>query len=222
VIDTPLPGRPKDKAKRDAVVLAARNLFFSRGFRATSIEAIAEAAGVSKVTVYGHFGDKAGIFEAVVQNVASRMETKMSAAAPPEADLSDTLIAFGCGLMGELMNEEMMLFERHMGAELAQHPALAKRFFEAGPGYMRLRLEKIIAAAHDRGEITVDDAKLAAHDLFGLWQGFDRAEAHFGIAQTLTADMIRTRVIRAVKLFLRAYEGASIGNLAPAASVISS
>jgi TetR/AcrR family transcriptional regulator, mexJK operon transcriptional repressor len=205
MIDSGPPGRPKDKAKRDAIVVAARNLFFSRGFGATSIEAIAEAASVSKVTVYGHFGDKAGVFEAVVQNATSRMETEMKAATPAEANLSDTLIAFGCGLMGELMNEEMMLFERHLGAELTQHPVLAKRFFDAGPGYMCLRLENIIAAAQSRGEIAVDDIKLAAHDLFGLWQGFDRAEAHFGVAQTPTADAIRARVKRAVALFLRAY-----------------
>jgi TetR/AcrR family transcriptional regulator, mexJK operon transcriptional repressor len=206
MIDSVQPGRPKDKAKRDAVILAARTLFFARGFGATSIEAIAEAAGVSKVTVYGHFGDKAGVFEAVVQNVACRMEAKMTAAAPPEANLSDTLIAFGFGLMGELMNEEMMLFERHMGAELAQHPALAKRFFDAGPGYMRGRLENIIAAAHERSEIAVDNPRLAAHDLFGLWQGFDRVETHFGVAQTPTAEMLRTRAVRAVKLFLKAYK----------------
>jgi TetR/AcrR family transcriptional regulator, mexJK operon transcriptional repressor len=206
MIDSAQPGRPKDKAKRDAVILAARTLFFARGFGATSIEAIAETAGVSKVTVYGHFGDKAGVFEAVVQNVSDRMETEMTAAAPPEANLSDTLIAFGCGLMSELMNEEMMLFERHLGAELAQHPALAKRFFDAGPGCICARLENIIAAAHDRGEIAVDNPKLAAHDLFGLWQGFDRAEAHFGVAQTPTPKMLRTRVIRAVMLFLKAYK----------------
>ena len=201
----PQPGRPKDRAKRDAIVCAARTLFFTRGFEATSIESIAEQAGVSKVTIYGHFGDKAGVFEAVVQNVASRMEAKMIADAPPEAALSDTLIAFGCGLMGELMNEEMMLFERYMGSELAHHPALAKRFFDAGPGYMCAHLENILAVAHDRGEIAVDDPKLAAHDLFGLWQGFNRAEASFGVAQMLTGDKLKARVIRAVRLFLKAH-----------------
>jgi TetR/AcrR family transcriptional regulator, mexJK operon transcriptional repressor len=134
------------------------------------------------------------------------METEINAAAPPEADLSATLVAFGCGLMGELMSEEMMLFERHLGAELAQHPALAKRFFDAGPGYMCAQLENIIASAHGRGEIVVDDPKLAAHDLFGLWQGFDHAEAHFGIAQMPTPEMLKTRVIRAVRLFLKAYK----------------
>ena len=199
------PGRPKDQAKRDAVIHAARALFFTRGFEATSIESIAEQASVSKVTIYGHFGDKAGVFEAVVQNVASRMEAQMIAAAPPKANLSDTLIAFGCGLMGELMNEEMMLFERHMGGELAQHPALARRFFDAGPGYMCARLERIIADAHDRSEIIVDDPKLAAHDLFGLWQGFSRAEAHFGVTKMLTGDELKARVIRAVRLFLKAH-----------------
>ena len=199
------PGRPKNQVKREAIVRAARTLFFKRGFEATSIESIAEQAGVSKVTIYGHFGDKAGVFEAVVQNVASRMEAKMISTAPPKADLSDTLIAFGCGLMGELMNEDMMLFERHMGGELAHHPALAKRFFDAGPGHMCARLENILAVAHDRGEIAVDDPKLAAHDLFGLWHGFNHAEASFGVAQMLIGDKLKARVIRAVRLFLKAH-----------------
>ncbi|MEO1488476.1 MAG: helix-turn-helix domain-containing protein, partial [Pseudomonadota bacterium] len=52
------PGRPSDQAKRDAIVEAASDLFFEHGFAATSIEQIASLAGVSKVTIYNHFGDK--------------------------------------------------------------------------------------------------------------------------------------------------------------------
>ena len=198
-------GRPKDQTKRNAIVNAARGLFFTRGFAATTLEAVAEAANVSKVTVYGHFGDKAGVFEAVVQAIASRIEAGFAVESAPEADLAGTLMAFGRALMHEIMSAEMMNFERHMSGELVQHPELARRFFEAGPGYMRAKLAKIIAEAHDRKQIKVDDPVIAANDLCGLWQGFSRPEALFGVANAPSADEIQQRVAHGVTLFLKAY-----------------
>jgi AcrR family transcriptional regulator len=43
---------------RDAILTAARSLFEARGYEATTIAAVAEEAGVSAESVYGHFGSK--------------------------------------------------------------------------------------------------------------------------------------------------------------------
>ena len=48
-------------ATREAIVAAARGLFASRGFAATSIDAIAREAGVATPTVYAVFGNKRAI-----------------------------------------------------------------------------------------------------------------------------------------------------------------
>jgi len=56
------PGRPKDLEKRAAILEAAKTLFLSRGFGATSMDAVAAGAGVSKLTVYNHFSDKDTLF----------------------------------------------------------------------------------------------------------------------------------------------------------------
>ena len=53
------------RARRAAVVTAARELFERDGFRATTINAIAGAAGVSAVSVYKGFGSKAALAKAV-------------------------------------------------------------------------------------------------------------------------------------------------------------
>ena len=60
-------GRPADLAKRQAILQTAGRSFFDVGFAATSIEQVAAEAGVSKVTVYNHFGDKRGLFTAAVE-----------------------------------------------------------------------------------------------------------------------------------------------------------
>ncbi len=71
-IDTPLrpqgPGRPKDMEKRAAILAAAKSLFVRNAFAGTSMDAIAAEAGVSKLTVYSHFGDKDNLFREVIRS----------------------------------------------------------------------------------------------------------------------------------------------------------
>ena len=52
--------------RRRSILDAARRLFLERGYEATTIEAIAEAAAVSAVTVYNHYRTKGGVLLAVV------------------------------------------------------------------------------------------------------------------------------------------------------------
>jgi AcrR family transcriptional regulator len=57
--------REQARARRLAVVLAARDLFERDGFRPTTIAAIAAHAGVSAESVYKGFGSKAALAKAV-------------------------------------------------------------------------------------------------------------------------------------------------------------
>lgn len=43
---------------RDRIVGAARDLFHKQGYRGVGVDAIAEAAGTNKMTLYRHFGSK--------------------------------------------------------------------------------------------------------------------------------------------------------------------
>ncbi|OCG89579.1 TetR/AcrR family transcriptional regulator, partial [Xanthomonas euvesicatoria] len=56
------PGRPKDLGKRAAILGAARTMFMEQGYAGVSMDGIAAQAGVSKLTVYSHFGDKESLF----------------------------------------------------------------------------------------------------------------------------------------------------------------
>lgn len=64
----PQPGRgQRQVARTEAAVLpAASRLFLERGYVATTVEDIAEAAGVGARTVYVRFGSKAALFKRVV------------------------------------------------------------------------------------------------------------------------------------------------------------
>ncbi len=82
---------PVRAARRLKVVQAAEAVFASHGFRGTSMEAIAEAAGMSKVTVYGYFRDKEAVFTAVAEHLAARLKQAAEAALQQEGPLVDRL-----------------------------------------------------------------------------------------------------------------------------------
>jgi AcrR family transcriptional regulator len=57
----------RDDTKRDEILTAAMEVFARYGFRKTTVGDIIREAGVSRATVYKHFTDKGGIFDAVVR-----------------------------------------------------------------------------------------------------------------------------------------------------------
>ncbi|MBW2374153.1 MAG: helix-turn-helix transcriptional regulator, partial [Deltaproteobacteria bacterium] len=64
------PGRPArgedGPGVREALLEAARSLFAARDFRAVSLREIAAEAGVSPAMVHYYFGDKTGLFDALL------------------------------------------------------------------------------------------------------------------------------------------------------------
>lgn len=78
-----MPSQADRRAATVAMILeGARRRFAANGFDATSIDDIAEAAGVAKGAVYHHFASKEAVFLQVLENVQA---TIASAPVPPEA-----------------------------------------------------------------------------------------------------------------------------------------
>ena len=68
----------KSREKTEAILKGAMEEFLAHGYAATSMDRVAKAAGVSKATVYSHFGDKEGLFNALIQALAKeKFQTMM-------------------------------------------------------------------------------------------------------------------------------------------------
>jgi TetR/AcrR family transcriptional repressor of mexJK operon len=197
-------GRPKDSAKRDAIVTAARVLFASQPFDLVTMEAVAAHASVSKMTVYSHFHDKETLFETIVAATAGQM---VAALAAPDQDrgLHERLVAFGHTFLGVILGSDICNMSHTLPGALRANPELANRFYAAGPGRVRSALATIIAIAAERGELTVDDPNLAADDLVSLWEGGMPAKIAFGLAERSAPEEIERRARRGTEVFLRAY-----------------
>jgi len=74
--------REREKAKRrDTIVDAAEELFFSKGIANTTIDEIAETVELSKATIYLYFKTKEEIYCAIVQRAMNLIKTSMQEAA---------------------------------------------------------------------------------------------------------------------------------------------
>src|SRR5678815_6014191 len=81
------PGRPKDLGKGAAILEAAKRMFTVHGFDGVSMDQIAAEAGVSKLTVYSHFGDKETLFAAAAKAYCDQQLPSSLFEARPEVPL---------------------------------------------------------------------------------------------------------------------------------------
>ncbi|WP_265587725.1 TetR/AcrR family transcriptional regulator [Sphingomicrobium arenosum] len=206
-MSTPPKGRglrPSSEAKRSAIVAAAAQVFFEAGYEAASIEAIAAAAGVSKVTVYNHFGGKEALFKASVEQECARMESMMAIDPDaPRRPIEEHLRLLGESFLAFTARPEMMRFDRRIAAEADRDPAIGAAFLDAGPRPMKRHMAALIAAAADAGELEVEDAELAAEQFVSMAKGFGEMERRYCGKSDPARDV--QRIEGAIRTFMRAY-----------------
>ncbi len=77
----------------EAILAAARRLFGTQGFAATTMDEIAGAAGIAKGAVYHHFKTKEAVFEAVFDQVSRDLVAEIDRTARAEKDVLAALVA---------------------------------------------------------------------------------------------------------------------------------
>lgn len=190
--------------KRAAILEAAARLFPEQGFEGTSMDAVAAAAGVSKLTVYSHFGSKEALFVESVRCRCSRMLpatlVKVDVRAPVREQLLDIARAF----FELLMSAEALGMHRTLVASSQQSPNLARMFWEAGPMQVQAALADMLAKEVAAHQLDIADTRLAAGQFFALLKGEHHARMVFGCGQP-TAEQTEAHLVATVDMFVRAY-----------------
>jgi TetR/AcrR family transcriptional regulator, mexJK operon transcriptional repressor len=162
--ETQQPGRDRrSPAKHAAILSAATEVFLREGYARASVDAIAEAAGVGKQTVYGHFGDKQQLFLAVVEHAhaASPLDPAdlITDTGDPRADLT----AAAEWIIRGVTAPEIAALHRLTIAELTHHPELQRSWRDDGRGQsLTVTVAAYLAACDRRGTLTVPDPATVA------------------------------------------------------------
>lgn len=191
---------PEPDPRRQAILAAAAGVFARYGFRRTSMEDIAEAAGLSRAGLYLHYRNKQDIFRSMVQayfdRAAQRMEGALAPGLAPEAALQ---AAFEAKLNPELAP----LFNSPHGPELLDvNRSQAADLVAGGEARLAAVLARWLAREAGAGRLTLapfggDAAELAGvmiASLTGLKQpgtGYDALRAQLGQIATLFGRGLR-------------------------------
>ncbi len=199
------PDGDAPSGKRDAIVAAAARVFLSAGYGAASMDAIAAAAGVSKQTVYSHFGAKDALFEAIVEAKCEELMAPVQLPTVPgqhhEMALGELARRF---LVTILASANMALF-RVVVAESGRFPELAEAFYRAGPATAVDNLAGYLAELARAGAICVADPAASAKLFFAMLRGDLYLRRLLDLAPEPPAAEIEPLVRQAVAAFLAAH-----------------
>jgi AcrR family transcriptional regulator len=76
----------------DRILKKALELFSEKGYDATSVREICEAAGITKPTLYHFYGSKEGVYRAIVDGALERFQADLVLALGGEGSLRDRLV----------------------------------------------------------------------------------------------------------------------------------
>ena len=202
------PGRPKDMEKRAAILEAAKGLFVRNAFAGTSMDAVAAEAGVSKLTVYSHFGDKNNLFREVVRARLQDLLPENTYDLDPDAEIGQTLLNIALTHARLDCDKETVGTFRAILSDCRQgNPRYGRLLWEEGSMRTHGLMERLLQRAVDARLLDIDDVPRAAVQFFALIKGDLMMRRMFGCDDCphAYAAEIEATARAGVATFLRAY-----------------
>jgi AcrR family transcriptional regulator len=196
-------GRPRqmsENERRGQLVAVAGEMFLQKGYRATTMDDIAQCAGMSKKTVYQIFAAKSELFDALLTEWFAPFTIPVEAdGRPPREVLID--------LLGRLVNfaltERQISMTRLLIAETPHSEDIALALERQGIGRGKGALERWLAAEAALGTFKIDDPEDAASVLLFSAAGDYLLGLLLRTRPPPSPEQVAVRVGRAVATFLR-------------------
>ncbi|HWV40147.1 TetR/AcrR family transcriptional regulator [Pseudorhodoplanes sp.] len=184
--------------KREAILKGAKAVFLKQGFGGASMDEVAAAAGVSKMTVYRHFGSKEDLFAGVITELCHLIVTEeideIFARPPREA-----LRAFARKMTDIVFARDTAELHRIVIAESRRFPKLGRLFYETGPQVCIDALAGYFIRHKGDPALKVSDPRRAAEEFLELLRGYSHLKMLLGIDKAPAPRDIDARIEAALR-----------------------
>jgi TetR/AcrR family transcriptional repressor of mexJK operon len=195
--------------KREAILEAATELFLTREYAGTSMEDVAYAASVSKQTVYKHFSDKQTLFREVALGSVAHVGTGFQAEVAAAAEATDVRAALrdlARSYVTAVVKPELLRRRQLVLREAGRFPDVARKYHDSGPRRTIGALAAAFARLAERGELVIDDPRVAATQFAFLVIGEPLDAAMFrGVGRSRSRRDLQALADAGVEVFLAAY-----------------
>ena len=167
-----MPG--KIQFDRDEVVQVAMRLFWRNGYRHTTMRDLTEATGVRESSLYNSFGDKQGLYKAVLKAYQKQFQANMGACIDPESPLQ-TIKNFWSRMAYVATHPDRAQGCLYLNVAVERGHNDTKHAEAARLAYQSIedQFHTLIMAAQEKGEIDKDRdsrklARFLTHSMQGL------------------------------------------------------
>ena len=203
---TKAPTRAEKKAlKKSRILDAAWTVFGRNGYTGTSLDAIAEEAGVSKPTLYMYFGNKEGLFEAVLADTSEDILGPLFDSDHTAGSMVEALLNFSRTYAEIVLSERVLSLGRLVIGEAARFPDIGEKYYSAGPSRAHEGIKTWMESLTAEGKLIVEDADLAAHDFWSLILSAPREMMQIMPDKRMSSAEVDRYILNGLRVFLKGY-----------------
>ena len=155
--------------RQDPIETAAYRMLEEKGFAGTSMQGIARKARASNETLYNWYGDKQGLFKALVTRNAAEVKSLLEAELSGARDGLSILRLFGPKLLMVLLGDRAIALNRAAAADPSG--ALGATLSQAGRESVFPLVVKVLEVARQEGQLAFDHTETAVGLYFDLLIG---------------------------------------------------
>jgi AcrR family transcriptional regulator len=192
-----------DLGKSEAILDAAMAVLAERGV-SVSMDEIARRAGVSKQTIYNHYGSKAELVRTMAERRVREITAPLGATGAAE-NPEEALAGFARILLNAVVSTQGPGLYRTVILNAPDMPDVAQAMWEAGPKASRAALAEFLAQETKACRMFCPNANEAAEFFAGMVLGSYQTAHLLGVAVDLGADKIDRVAREAALRFMRAY-----------------
>jgi len=201
-------------AKRRDILRAANEVFLAQGYLAANMDEIATAAGVSKATVYKHFGNKKALFEDIIRGRVDGLFSPLYVALSAGGSVTEVLTAFAREYVDLFLQASSLALYRVVIFEAGHNDELGPNSYRVGGAVTIQRIAEFLENQMKEGRLAIPDPIIAAEHFIGLLTGHLQLRALLGVDPDPSPKDREAHIDAAVSMFLRAYAPRAVSGAA--------
>jgi len=191
-----MPSTELSQAKRQKILDVATELFLAKGYGEASMTELLRLTGGSKTTIYTYFGDKAGLFTAIIDELLRDTVAFSDSNNLTELSVREALLEVAGRHLKVVLSDRYIRLIRIVAAEVGRFPELGKAFYEHGPGLSYANFMAFLDAQVDNGKLVIEDTPRATDLFFGTLLHREVLSRVYGVKSTPLRE--RKRVAAAI------------------------
>lgn len=197
--------RSLNQEKREAIVKAAIEEFYTKGYEGSSMDTVSKEANVSKATIYNHFTNKEELFLALATILLKRFEESFRYEYDHHKTIELQLEEIAYKELDFLHDEENKKLLQIMTVAMIQKNVIGLKLLENAKDECMEMMAPWFEQAKQDGKLHFDSSLFVSKQFIGIIKTFAYYPQMYG-APKLSKEQQKSLVDKAVKMIMQLYK----------------